>query len=78
MDTIKATWQRHQVVLVLFLDIEGAFPNTTTDQLLHNLRKRRVLEVFVTYISGMVTGWRTRLKFDNYTSAWFELDNRIG
>ena len=34
-------------------------------------------EVFVTYISRMLTGWRTRLKFDNDTLAWFELDNGI-
>jgi ribonuclease HI len=78
VDTIKAAWRRHQVVSVLFLDIEGAFPNAVTDRLLHNLRKRRVPEVFVKYIRGMLTGRRTRLRFDDYTSAWFELDNGIG
>ena len=30
------------------------------------------------YISGMLMGRCTRLKFDNYTSAWFELDNGLG
>jgi len=63
--------------LVLFLDIEGTFPNAVTAQLLHNLRKRKVPEVYVLYISGMLTGWQIRLKFDDYTSAWFGLDNGI-
>jgi len=26
----------------------------------------------------MLTGRKTRLKFDDYTSDWFELDNGIG
>ena len=37
VDIIKAAWHHHQVVSVLFLDIEGAFPNTVTPRLLHNL-----------------------------------------
>jgi len=35
--TIKHAWRQHKVASVLFLDIEGAFPNTVTDQLLHNM-----------------------------------------
>ena len=30
------------------------------------------------YISGMLTGCHTKLKFDDYISAWFKLDNGIG
>ena len=28
---IKAAWRRHNVVAVLFLDVEGAFPNAVMD-----------------------------------------------
>ena len=40
VDYIKAAWWRKQVVSVLFLDVEGAFPNAMTDRLLHNLQAR--------------------------------------
>ena len=78
IDTIKAAWRRRQVVSVLVLDVEGAFPNMVTPLLLHNLRKRRVPEVYVSYVDSMLTGHWTQLKFDDYTSSWFELDNSIG
>ena len=45
---------------------------------LHNLRKRRVPEVFVSYVDNILTGCWTQLKFDDYTLNWFELDNSIG
>ena len=31
MQTVKHTWCNGKVVLALFLDIEGTFPNTTTE-----------------------------------------------
>ena len=34
---IKAAWRRGNVAAVLFLDVEGAFPNAITTCLLHNL-----------------------------------------
>ena len=75
VDTIKAAWCHHQVISVLFLDIEGAFPNAVTSWLLHNLQKRRVPEVYVSFISNMLMGRRTQLRFDDYMSSWFALDN---
>jgi len=78
VDTVKAAWCRKQVASALFLDVEGAFPNAVTDRLLHNLRKRQVPEMYVIFISNMLTGRRTKLNFDDYMSAWFSLDNGIG
>ena len=37
VDTVKAAWWHKQVVVALFLDIEGAFPNAVTEWLLYNL-----------------------------------------
>ena len=34
---IKDSWRKKQVTAVLFLDIEGAFPNAVTNRLLHNI-----------------------------------------
>ena len=61
----------------LFLDIEGAFPNAVTEQLLYNLRACCIPEVYVTFIKNMLTGRHNRLKFDDYVSDWFKLDNGI-
>ena len=36
---IKAVWRAGKVISVLFLDIEGAFPNANPEKLVHNLRK---------------------------------------
>jgi len=37
---IKEAWRKGKVVSILFLDIEGAFPNAVMDQLLHNMKIR--------------------------------------
>ena len=39
VNKIKGAWRRKKVAVMLFLDIEGAFPNAVTDCLLHNMRK---------------------------------------
>jgi len=47
---IKAAWGKKKVTLVLFLDVEGAFPNTVTDRLIHNLKKRRIPAAYVKFV----------------------------
>lgn len=39
VDKIKSAWGRKKVASILFLDVEGAFPNAVTDRLIHNLKK---------------------------------------
>ena len=34
---IKAAWHRHNVTAILFLDVEGAFPNAVMTHFLHNM-----------------------------------------
>jgi hypothetical protein len=36
---IKETWRAGKVAAVLFLNIEGAFPNAVPSRFVHNLRK---------------------------------------
>ena len=62
---------------MLFLNIEGAFPHAVTSRLLHNMRKQRVPEACVTFVKNVLTGHRTRLKFYNFNSDWFTLNNGI-
>lgn len=37
VNKIKTAWRRGKVVSILFLNVEGAFPNAVTDRLIHNL-----------------------------------------
>ena len=75
---IKQAWQNKRVASVLFLDIEGAFPNAVKDQLLHNMRKMKVPEALVRTVRTALTGRRTVLWFDDFLSNAIPLDNGIG
>jgi len=75
---IKGAWQKGNVASILFLDVEGAFPNAVTDRLIHNLRKRRIPAVYVDFIKQLLTGRRTRLKFDGFVSESINILNGIG
>ena len=63
---IKSAWRDDQVVSVLYLDVEGAFPNAVTNRLIHNLKKRRILMLLVKFIAILLSNRRTRMKFDDY------------
>jgi len=76
--TIKHAWRQHKVASVLFLDIEGAFPNAVTDQLLHNMKKRGLPLEIVGFTERLLDNRKTKLRFDDYESEWFPLRNGIG
>jgi hypothetical protein len=74
----KQAWQNGRVASILFLDIEGAFPNAVKDRLLHNMRKCRVPEALVNIVDVVLTGRKTKLRFDDYLSDTIPLQNGIG
>ncbi|KAF5340335.1 hypothetical protein D9611_007948 [Ephemerocybe angulata] len=78
VDKIKTAWRHKRVVSVLFLDVEGAFPNAVTEKVLQNLRKRRVPTPYVQMIERLLDGRRTKLRFDDYLSDFKSIDNGIG
>jgi hypothetical protein len=39
---VKDTWRTGKVAFALFLNVQGAFPNTVKDQLIHNMKLRHV------------------------------------
>jgi hypothetical protein len=40
VDHIKSAWRAGKVAAALFLDVQGAFPNTVKDRLIHNMKMR--------------------------------------
>ena len=77
-DKIRAAWRDKKVASVLFLDIEGAFPNAVTDRLIHNLRKRKIPEKYVKLVRNMLENRKTRLRFDDFISELIAICNGIG
>ncbi len=75
---IKEAWRRGYVASVLYLDVEGAFPNAVTDRLVHNMRKRRVPTKYVNIVQALLTDRRTQLRFDDHTSEPIPINNGIG
>ena len=75
---IKNAWRKGEVLSVLFLDIEGAFPNAVNEQLVKNLAKRKIPQVLISFIENMLKDRSTVLKFDGYTSGAITLNNGIG
>ena len=75
---IKGEWRKRKVIVVLFLDIEGAFPNAVNEQLLHNLKSRCVPKKLIRYIANMLIDRTTMPHFDNHVSRPIEINNGIG
>lgn len=75
---VKDAWRVGRVASVLFLDIEGAFPNAVPARLIHNLRKRRIPGKYINVVERMLTDRSTTLKFDGYESEPIAIDNGIG
>ena len=75
---IKGALHKGKVMVVLFLDIEGAFPNVDNVQLTRNLLKRRVPVKLVEFVANMLKDRSTTIKFDDHVSGKFTLNNGIG
>ena len=76
---IKAAWCQHNVAAILFLDVEGAFPNAVSTRLLHNMHMlmHRVPEEYVLFVHWLLTNRCMWLKFDSFTVDWIDVDNSI-
>ena len=75
---IKDAWRKKKVVSVLFLDIEGAFPNAVNKKLLQNMTRRQVPTKIVQFTENLLRDRTTTLKFDDHTSETILITNGIG
>lgn len=74
-NTVKNAWRSGKVAAALFLDIQGAFPNTCKEQLLHNMKARKIPLCYINLISNMLTNRKTRIIFDDFISDPINIDN---
>ncbi|EJD38239.1 hypothetical protein AURDEDRAFT_46462, partial [Auricularia subglabra TFB-10046 SS5] len=60
------------------LDTAGAFPNAVPERLCHNMREMGIPEGYVRFVETMLRGRRTALRFDDFCTDFFDVDNGIG
>jgi Reverse transcriptase (RNA-dependent DNA polymerase) len=72
---VKDAWRSGKVAAVLFLDIQGAFPNTVKEQMIHNMCMGHVPTCFINIVAASLTDCTTRLKFDEHLSEALQLNN---
>jgi ribonuclease HI/endonuclease/exonuclease/phosphatase family metal-dependent hydrolase len=75
---VKNAWRKGKVMSALFLDIEGAFPNAVPERLAHNMRVKGIPKEYSDLVLRILQGRRTKLRFDDYTSDFFDIRNGIG
>jgi len=78
VNKIKDAWREGKVASILFIDVEGAFPNAVTDRLIHNLRKRRIPKAYTDFVRRLLERCKTKLKFDDFISELINICNGIG
>lgn len=72
---IKDAWRNNRVASVLFLDVQGAFPNVVKEVLIHIMRTRAVPSQYIRVTELMLTGRNTRLSFDDFMSEPIAINN---
>jgi len=75
IDKIYEAWNRGQgqVASLLLLDVSGAFDNVSHQRLLHNLRKRKVDEKTVRWISSLLEDRHTRISVDGFKTELYKV-----
>jgi len=74
---IKDAWCQRQGVLVLFLDVKGAFPNTVPEVLAHNMRRYGVLREYTDMILDKMSGRETIIAFNDFKSDPIPVNNGL-
>ena len=69
----KDAWRRKQEVVILFLDIKGAFPNVAIPVLIHDMRKMGFHPKYTRWITTKTANRETVLAFDDFVSRPFKV-----
>src|SRR5947207_4042359 len=63
-EDIYQAWKEKKIFTAIFMDVAGAFNNVHHERLIHNLRKRCMLEGIAQWIASFLQGRSTQLQFD--------------
>ena len=76
---IQTAWssRKNCVILMLSLDISGAYDHVSTERLLWILQRKGLPEWVIKYVKNFMQGRRTRVAFDGYESEWVQTNSGI-
>ena len=76
---IQTAWSSRKgcVVLMLSLDISGAYDHVSTERLLWILKRKGLPEWIIKYVQNFMLERRTRVAFDGYESEWIQTNSGI-
>ena len=76
---IQTAWSSRKgcIVLMLSLDISGAYDHVSTERLLWILQRKGLPEWIIKYVKNFMQGRRTRVAFDGYESEWVQTNSGI-
>lgn len=77
MSRIRKAHRKRQVVAVLFLDIQAAFPSTSVARLIHDLRTAGIPKTYTDWLHNKFCDRRTTLTFDDFTSDQFSIQHGL-
>ena len=73
----KQAWRRKQEVVLLFLDIKGAFSNVSIPVLAHDMRNMGFHPKYMRWITNKTSDRHTILAFDDFVSPPFEVKHGL-
>ena len=73
----KQAWRRKQEVVLLFLDIKGAFPNVSIPVLTHDMRNMGFHPKYMRWITNKTSDRHTVLAIDDFVSPPFEVKHGL-
>ena len=68
-ESIHKAWKEKRVYTAIYLDVAGAFNNVHHKRLAHNLKRRRIPQLIVQWISSFLKGRSTQLQFNGAKSG---------
>jgi hypothetical protein len=77
VDFTKQAWRRKKEVVLLLLDIKGAFPNVSIPVLTHDMRNMGFHPTYTRWITNKLTNRHTVLAFDNFVFPPFEVKHGL-
>ena len=74
LEKVYAAWNKNEIASLLMMDVSAAYPNTSHQRLLHNLRKRKIDYKVVQWVASFLTNRHTIVKTNEHTTPKLSID----
>ena len=74
LEKIYAAWNENKTASLLMMNVSAAYPNTSHQRLLHNLRKKRIDVKMVDWVALFLTNCQTIIKTNKHITLKLSID----